>query len=36
MQGVPYLEKRAGEPQGTLNDQRYSGRCAQWRADAVV
>lgn len=35
MQGVPYLEKRAGF-RGGCNDQRCSGGSAQWKADAVV
>ena len=35
VQGVPYLEKRAGI-EGRCNEQIHSGRCAKWRADAVV
>ena len=32
---MPYIEKRAGIGGGG-NEQRYSGRCASWRADACL
>ena len=35
VQGVPYLEKRAGIGDGE-HEKIHSGRCAKWRADAVV
>ena len=34
MQGVPYIQNRAGIGDGE-HEKIHSGRCAKWRADAV-